>query len=72
MNQKSRQNAKNAIKKDFFKLISNSNFGFDYRKISEINEISYIKNIIIQQQIANMKHDDPFRSAKINLIKKPE
>ena len=31
MNQKSRQNAKNAIKKDFFKLMNNANFGFDCR-----------------------------------------
>ena len=29
MNQKSRQNAKNAIKKDFFRLMNNANFGFD-------------------------------------------
>ena len=53
MNQKSRQNAKNAIKKDYFKLMSNANFGFDYRSnvnnvtfepiIDKINEISYIK-----------------------------
>ena len=53
MNQKSRQNAKNAIEKDFFKLMNNANFGFDCRNntnntkfepiIDEINEISYIK-----------------------------
>ena len=53
MNQKSRQNAKNAIKKDFFKLMNNANFGFDCRKNAnnvtfehirdEINKISYIK-----------------------------
>ena len=53
MNQKSRQNAKNVIKKDFFKFMNNTNFGFDCRNntnnvtfepiIAEINEISYIK-----------------------------
>ena len=53
MNQKSRQNAKNVIKKNFFKFMSNANFGFDCRNntnnvtfepiIDEINEISYIK-----------------------------
>ena len=53
MNQKSRQNAKNNIKKDFFKLMNNANFGFDCRNnasntkfepvIDKMNEISYIK-----------------------------
>ena len=28
MNQKSRQNTKNAIEKDFFKLMNNANFGY--------------------------------------------
>ena len=31
MNQKLRQNAKNSIEKGFFKLMNNSNFGYDYR-----------------------------------------
>ena len=29
MNQKSRQNAKNATEKHFFKLMNNANFGYD-------------------------------------------
>ena len=29
MNQKSRQNAKNQIEKDSFKLLNNANFGYD-------------------------------------------
>ena len=102
MNQKSRQNAKNAIEKDLFKLINKANFGFDCRNnakntkfktiIDVINEMSYIKkyyNIFdqkvsefvnsdvlkhqieqdFQQQIANVKHDDPFRSGRINSVK---
>ena len=53
MNQKSRQQAKNDIEKDFYKLMNNANFGFDCRNdadslkfdplIDEINEITYIK-----------------------------
>ena len=31
MNQKSRQNAKNAVEKHFFKLMNNANFGYDCR-----------------------------------------
>ena len=53
MNKKSKQNAKNAIRKDFSKLMNNAYFEFDCRNnannvtfeliIDEINEISYIK-----------------------------
>ena len=50
MNQKSRQNAKNAIEKDFFKLMNYANFRYDCRNnakfepiIDEVNEITYIK-----------------------------
>ena len=53
MNQKSRQNAKNSIEKDFYKLMNNANFGFNCRNnannlkfeplIDEINELMYIK-----------------------------
>ena len=89
-------------KKDFFKLMNSTNFGFDCRNnsnnakfeliIDEINEISYIKKYYnlfdnkvsefvnsdvlqqqieqdFQQQVANVKHGDPFRSARINSIK---
>ena len=40
INLKSRQNVKNVIKKDLFKLMSNANLG---PIIDEINEISYIE-----------------------------
>ena len=53
MNQYSRQNAKNDIEKNFYKLMNNSNFGFDCRNnannlrfeplLNEIEELSYIK-----------------------------
>ena len=102
MNQRSRQNAKNAIEKDFFKLMNNDNFGYDCRNnvtnakfeliIDEINEIKYIKkyhNLFdnkvsnsvnsdilerqieqnFQQQTANVRHDNPFRSTRITSIK---
>ena len=101
-NQRSRQNVKNAIEKDFFTLMNNANFGYDCRNnlnnakfepiIDKINEISYIKkyynlfdnkvsNFVnsdilerqieqnFQQQIANVRHDNAFRSAGITSIK---
>ena len=53
MNQYARQNAKNDIEKNFYKLMNNSNFGFDCRNnannlrfeplLNEIEELSYIK-----------------------------
>ena len=52
MNQKSRQLSKNDVEKDFFKLMNNSNFGYDCRNnldnckfnpiFDELGEISYI------------------------------
>ena len=53
MNQKSRQNAENSTGKDFYKLMNNSNFGYDCRNnlgnckfvpiFDEIKEITYLK-----------------------------
>ena len=61
MNQKSRQNAKNAIEKDFFKLMNTANFGFDCRNsainakfdpiIDEVKEITSMKSITIFSKI---------------------
>ena len=54
MNQKSRQNAKNYIEKDFFKLMNNSNFGYDCRNnldncqfipiFDELKQVTYLKS----------------------------
>ena len=53
MNQKSRQKSKNNIEKGFYKLMNNSNFGYDCRNnlgncqflpiFDEIKEITYLK-----------------------------
>ena len=52
MNQKSRQLSKNNVEKDFYKLMNNSNFGYDCRNnldnckfvpiFDELGEITYI------------------------------
>ena len=98
MNQKFRQNAKNDIEKNFYKLMNNANFDFDCRNnannlkfeplIDEINELTYIKKYYnlfdtkiekfvsseileknihqeFQQKTALIKHDDPFKNARI-------
>ena len=70
MNQKSRENAKNAIEKDFFKLMNNVNFGSDCRNsgnnakfetiIDEINEITYIKKYynLFDNKVSNFVNSD--------------
>ena len=69
-NQRSRQNAKNDIKKIFYKLINNANFGFVCRNnanntkfepiIDEIGEITYIKKYynLFDSQVANFVKSD--------------
>ena len=67
MNQTFRENAKNNIKKDFFKLMNNANFGFDCRNnayntkfepiIHEMNNLfddkvsKFLRSEILEQQI---------------------
>ena len=53
INQKSRQNSKNDIEKDFYKLMNNQNFGYDCQNnldncqfvpiFDEIKEMTYLK-----------------------------
>ena len=72
MNQKVRQEAKNEIESDFFKLLNNANFGFDCRNnldncifepiSDEISELSFIKryyNNLFDKDIS------PFINARI-------
>ena len=52
-NQKARQNAKNNVEKDFYKLLNNSNFGYDCRNnldncnfvpiFNELEDVTYLK-----------------------------
>ena len=46
MNQKSRQQSKNSVEKDFYKLMNNSNFVYDCRKnLDNCNLFPYLMNI---------------------------
>ena len=70
MNQKSRQLSKNDVEKDFFKLMNNSNFGYDCRNnldnckfnptFDELREISYINRYhnIFDEKVSNFVSTD--------------
>ena len=72
INQRSRQNAKNAIEKDLFKLMNNANFGYDCKNnvnnakfepiIDEINEISYVKKYynLFDNKVSHFVNSDIF------------
>ena len=83
MNQKSIQNAKNNIEKDFYKLMNNANFGFDCRNnannlkseplIDEINELMYIKKYynLFDNKISGFVNSEILEKKLIkNLIRK--
>ena len=70
MNQKSRQQSKNDIEKDFYKLMNNSNFGYNCRNnldnckfvpiFDELKEITYINryHIIFDPKISEFVTPD--------------
>ena len=68
MNQKSRQLSKNYVEKDFFKLMNNSNFGYDCRNnlgnckfnpiFDELGEITYVNcyhNILMKKCLVSFQ-----------------
>ena len=70
MNQKSRQKSKNEVEKDFFKLMNNSNFGYDCRNnidnckfvpiFDEMKEITFVNRYhdIFDQKVKNFVTPD--------------
>ena len=83
MNQKSRQKSKNEVEKDFFKLMNNSNFGYDCRNnidnckfvpiFDEMKEITFIKRYhdIFDRKVKNFVTPDLLnKKLKKNLMKK--
>ena len=70
MNQKSRQESKNSVEKDFYKLMNNSNFGYDCRNnidnckfvpiFDEYNEITFINRYhnIFDQKVSQFVTSD--------------
>ena len=70
MNQKSRQKSKNDVEKDFFKLMNNSNFGYDCRNnidkfrfvpiYDEMKEITFVNRYhdIFDQKVKNFVTPD--------------
>ena len=70
MNQKSRQESENSVEKDFYKLMNNSNFGYDCRNnidnckfvpiFDEYNEITFINRYhnIFDQKVSQFVTSD--------------
>ena len=57
MNQKSRQKSKNDVEKDFFKLMNNSNFGYDCR-----NNIDICKFVSIFDEMKELTFVNRYRN----------
>ena len=51
MNQKSRQQSKNTVKKDFYKLMNNSNFGYDCKEQSQIKNIRAVLSQLLLKKV---------------------
>ena len=73
MNQKSRQESTNSVEKDFYKLMNNSNFGYDCRNnidnckfvpiFDEYNEITFVSRYhnIFDQKISQFVTSDSLK-----------
>ena len=57
MNQKSRQESKNDIEKDFYKLINNSNFGYDC-----CNNLDNCKFVLIFDELKELAYIDRYHN----------
>ena len=60
MNQRSRQNAKNSIEQDFYKLMNNSNFGYDCR--NNLDNYQFVPIFDAPQEITYLKRYNYFDS----------
>ena len=60
MNQRSRQNAKNSIEQDFYKLMNNSNFGYDCR--NNLDNYQFVPIFDTLQEITYLKRYNYFDS----------
>ena len=57
MNQKSRQQSKNSIEKDFYKLMNNSNFGYDCR-----NNLDSCKFVSIFEEFQELTYTNRYHN----------
>ena len=51
MNQKSRQQPKNSVEKFFYKLMNNSNFGYDCREQSQMKNIRAVLSQLLLKKV---------------------
>ena len=70
MNQKPRQNPKNSVEKDFYKLINNSNFGFDCR--NNLDNCKFVPIFDELKEITNIKKYYNFFDPKVSKFVMPD